>query len=421
MSPLLACLTAPPPALAFVVAFSGGLDSTVLLHLALAAGLRYLSAVHVHHGLQAAADDWARHCESQCLALGVDFSLARVSVPPASGQGPEAAARAARYAALSAAVPPGGVLLTAHHRDDQAETVLLRLFRGTGLAGLSGMATQGHTAQGTPLWRPLLDVPRAALHDYARAQGLRWIEDPHNADPRYARSWLRAIVMPPLNARWPGADAAIARAAVHAAEAQALLDRYAARLLAEHVLPDGSLRASGLKALPMAERHLLLRHALAARALPKPDTAMLRRLDAEVLGAAADAEPLLVWPGAECRRYRDRLYLAAPLVAVPTEAIEWDGHGPLRLPQGLGQLHSEAPEPMQVRFDLAGVRLKPEGSAHTRTLKQLCQTAGIPPWWRRRLPLVFVDGALVSVAGRWNTPAAPRLHWHAPTDWGLPP
>ena len=205
-----------------LIALSGGADSTALLHLAATSGLLAPSAIHVHHGLQAAADDWAAHCQALCDRLGVPLRIARVQVDPADSAGPEAAARLARYAAFTDALPAGGLLLTAHHRGDQAETVLLRLLRGSGVEGLGAIRPLTPFAQGW-LWRPLLDCPGETLRKYACAQGLDWVADPHNRSPRYARSWLRGELLPRLRERWPEAEAQLAATARRCDEAAGLL------------------------------------------------------------------------------------------------------------------------------------------------------------------------------------------------------
>lgn len=413
-------LQAPPSATAYCVAYSGGMDSTVLLHLAHAAHLPNLSAIHIHHGLQASADEWAAQCQAQCAAFGVPLQVLRVQVDVQHPQGPEAAAREARYAALRAQLSAGVVLLTAHHAGDQAETILLRLLRGTGVEGLAAMAVTSALGEHT-LWRPLLRTPRGALLGYAQRQGLRWIEDAHNRDPRYARSWLRAQVMPALRARWPDADAQLARAADHAADAALLLTQLADGLLHKLKGENGGLSVSGLLQLGAAERRLVLRHWLQRQGLPPPFAQTLQQLDTDVLPAGATAMPLLRWPGAEFRRYRDQLFAGRTLQAVPDDlCLDWDGTAPLALPAGLGLLCSETPQTMQVRFAVPGLRIRLAGQPHSRSLKQLSQEAGVPPWWRSRLPIIFVNRTVVSIAGHWNTQASPVLHWQRTNHWGLP-
>ena len=402
-----------------LLAYSGGLDSTVLLHLAVQAQLAGLSAVHIHHGLQAQADDWAAHCQQQCAALGVPLRIERVSVASKHPQGPEAAARAARYAALRALLPEGARLLTAHHQQDQAETLLLRLLRGTGVEGLAAMQPFSPFGKGQ-LWRPLLQVPRAVLRAHAEAQGLRWLEDPHNTDPRYTRSWLRREVMPLLQARQPQAAALLARTAALAAEAAEILGEVATADLQGLQRPDNSLHIPGLLALSPARRHGALREWFSQRQLPLPHAASLALLEQQVLAASPDATPLLAWPGVEVRRYRQQLFASAPLPPLPDGwQAEWTGEQPLDLPMGCGRLHALAPlpAPVQVRLARGGERIRPAGQAHHRSLKQLAQSAGVPPWVRARLPMVFAEGQLVSVAGRWTIAGGPQLRWQpADTD-----
>lgn len=413
-------LKSPPPATAYCIAYSGGMDSTVLLHLAHAARLPALSAIHIHHGLQDSADDWAAHCQAQCVTLGVPLQLVRVAVDAQHPQGPEAAAREARYAALREHLPAGAVLLTAHHTGDQAETILLRLLRGTGVEGLAAMSMLSAFGAHT-LWRPLLRTPREALLDYAQRHGLQWIEDPHNRDPRHARSWLRAQVMPALRTRWPDADAQLARAADHAADAALLLTQFADGLLLKLQGENGGLSVPGLLQLSAAERRLVLRHWLQQRGLPPPFAHTLQQLDTDVLPAGATAMPLLRWPGAEFRRYRDQLFAGRTLQAVPDDlCLDWDGLAPLALPAGLGELSTNTPQNMQVRFAVPGLRIRLAGAPHSRSLKQLGQENAVPPWWRSRLPIIFVDRTVVSIAGHWNTQDAPALRWRVRESWGLP-
>lgn len=417
---ILQLLKSPPLATTYCMAYSGGMDSTVLLHLAVAARLPNLSAIHIHHGLQASADGWAAQCQAQCVALGVPLQLVHVTVDAQHPQGPEAAAREARYAALREQLPAGAVLLTAHHAGDQAETILLRLLRGTGVEGLSAMSM--HSAMGEhTLWRPLLRTSREALLDYAECHGLQWIEDPHNRDPRYARSWLRAEVMPALRRRWPDADAQLARAADHAADASLLLSRLAISKLADLRGEHGSLSVSGLLQLDGAERRLVLRHWLQSLGLPPPFAQTLLQLDADVLPAGPTAMPLLRWPGGEFRRYRDQLFAGPPLAAVPDDlCLDWDGCAPLQLPAGLGMLCTDVSQPMQVRFAVPGLRIRLKGAPHSRSLKQLSQENAVPPWWRERLPIIFVNRTVASIAGRWNTQDAPVIQWQRTIQWGLP-
>lgn len=407
------------------VALSGGLDSTVLLHAlatARASGaLSMLAAIHVHHGLQAAAEDWARRCGALCESLGVELDLYRVRVDPRDPAGPESAARRLRYEAFARALAPGEVLATAHHRDDQAETFLIRALRGSGVEGLGAMRPWRRFAAGW-LWRPFLQLPRALIEHHARERNLVWIEDPHNADSRFLRSWLRGSVMPELARRLPGAAENLARSAALSAEASDLLDELAALDLAD--LADGpALSVAGLLRRSPARAVNAVRLWLRRLGLPAPRSAVLCRLRPELLEAASDRSPKLAWPGAELRRYRDRLFAGLPLPPAPGAAeIPWTGAHSPALPPGCGRLLGGAPAradgAWSVRFGVAGERFRPSGSPATRSLKNLFQEAGVPPWVRRRTPMLYRQGQLRWVGGfGWQGGSeAFELRWE-PEPW----
>lgn len=397
-------MPATPKGARIWLAFSGGLDSTALLHLLHAQGIKGLYALHIHHGLQDTADAWAKQCQAQCRKLKVPCEVLHVKIDPTNSVGPEAAARMARYNALRSKMREGDVLVTAHHRDDQAETVLLRLLRGAGVAGLAAMRPVTSFAPGI-LWRPLLQTPRAEILAYAKSAKLKWIEDPHNHVPRYARSFLRQEVMPRLREHWPQADVSLARAAEHCAEANELLnelarqDLYALRL-------DQALSVAGLQALSSARRRNALRYWLGEQGFDAPASAMLQRLEREVLQARIDAQPLLNCGTYEFRRYRDQLHVMSPLSAVPGNVeLQWDCKGELVLPEGCGVLKSNArkalPDLLTIRFPRGGETLRTGGASRTRTLKNLFQEAAVPQWQRLRTPLIYSEGQLVSVADRW--------------------
>lgn len=403
-----------------VLAYSGGLDSTVLLHLLATRGTPGLQALHVHHGLQAAADDWVAHCAAFCVRLQVPLILYKVRIDANDPAGPEAAAREARYAALREELHAGDLLVTAHHRDDQVETVLLRLLRGSGVDGLAAMRALTEFAPGR-LWRPLLDTPRETLRRYAETQGLTWIEDPHNQDRRYARSWLREELLPGLRQRFPQTDVSLARSARLAAEAAELLAVLAASDSAA-IAHGATLSVSGLLNFTATRRHNLLRHWLRGQGFEPPSADMLDRIDAEMLTAATDAEPLLGWSGCELRRYRDALFVLPPLPPPDETFAElWSRGTTLTLPPGCGLLRAEAPPPrdLKVRVARAGEMLKPAGSKHRRTVKNLFQEAGTPPWLRLRAPLLELDGESACIPGvaataEWRALLAEtgwRAHW----------
>jgi tRNA(Ile)-lysidine synthase len=369
-----------------LLGFSGGLDSSVLLHLLHALAPRFgytLAALHVHHGLSPQADEWARHCRRVCRALGVPLGVRRVRVARRTGRGLEAAAREARQAALLRA--RADAIALAHHLDDQAETVLLQLLRGSGTRGASAMPTVGALG-GKRLLRPLLEVPREAIAGYARAHGLAWVEDESNARDAITRNFLRHRVGALLATRFPRWRESLARAARHFAAAQ----------LDERALLRAFLAQQGLRA--PSEARLL---------------EMLKQL------AAASPRMRIEHDGARLRVYRGRVYVE-PIGGVrgrqppdaAFEALIWRGERALRIAAlGDGELRFRrvrgagidaarvAAGMLSVRPRSGGERLQPDPRRPRRTLKNLFQEAGIPPWRRARLPLLYCGEDLVWVPG----------------------
>ncbi|UCE90556.1 MAG: tRNA lysidine(34) synthetase TilS [Pseudomonadota bacterium] len=405
-----------PGATRYLVAYSGGRDSHVLLHLLSDARARLsgraLCALHVDHGLHPDSARWARHCVATCEELGVEYEILTVHAAACHGESPEAAAREARYAALAARVGAGDALLLAQHRDDQAETLMLQLLRGAGVRGLAAMPRHAVLGGGW-LGRPLLDVPRTAIDDYAARHGLRWVEDPGNQERAFDRNFLRHEVLPLLHQRWPAASATLARAASHQGEAATLLNQLAAQDWRQVALPDDALSVLALGALDEARQRNLLRYWLAdQRGLPLPDTRHLQRILHEVAGAAPHAQPCVAWSGAQVRRYRDTLVAQAPLSRHdPERRLVWDLRAPLPLLELGATLHCSDSEgeglavvrlaslPLTVRFRQGGERCVPAGRAHHHVLKKLFQEWGVPPWQRDRIPLIFAGEELAQVVG----------------------
>lgn len=410
---LAAALERLPAPRRFRVAYSGGLDSSVLLH-ALAALRPELSAEvlahHIDHGLHPDSPFWASHCRAQCEALGIALHVSRVEVVGVGDEGLEAAARRARYAAFAAAMAPGDCLLTAHHADDQAETVLLQLLRGCGPHGLAAMPAVERFAVGTHA-RPLLELERSALEACAQTAGLSWIDDPSNTDTRLRRNFIRHDIVPRLRQHWPALSRTLSRSARHAAAAAALLDERAAEDLPQLQGPrPDMLSVSDLVALSRPRADNLLRYWLRSLALPLPGTVQLERVHTEVLPARPDANPLLVWPGGEIRRYRGWLYAMTPFAPVdPDLVLPWDDpNRALSLPGGAisarpvrGTGLRADLGPLIVRFRRGGERCRPAGRGHAYPVKKLLQEAGVPPWLRSHVPLIHCndDGGLVAVTG----------------------
>jgi len=402
----------------FCVAFSGGLDSTVLLH-ALAAAIREhpagvyaLRAVHIDHKLQLHSADWCRRCADVATEAGVDFAFRQVRVPPDPPMGIEAAARTVRYQALRSLIEPGEALLTAHHADDQLETLLLALTRGAGVGGLSAMPACQPFGEGWHL-RPLLEFTRAELEEWARTQGLSWIADPSNDEGRFSRNYLRHEVIPALRQRWPGIAHSAVRSAGHLGEAGTLLDRLAA---ADHAVAavGPCLRVEALATLDGQRRRNLLRYWLRLHGARLPSTRKLLSLEHDMLAAQEDRLPCVEWDGFEVRRHRGLLYAAPQLSpALPRDtAFDWDWSQELLLPDRLGLLRmqkahgaglarAKLPLRLGVTFRHGGESLQTAGRNHHRKLKKLMQDADILPWWRSRLPLVHAGDELVAVGDLW--------------------
>lgn len=390
------------------VAFSGGLDSTALLHRLASDPLqreRGLRAVHVHHGLHADADAWATRCAEACAALGVPLTVRRVVVDRDAGLGPEAAARAARRAAFADGLGDDETLALAQHRDDQAETFLLRALRASGPEGLAAIRSWRRFANGW-MWRPLLDTPRARLRAYAEAHGLRWIEDPTNADLALDRNFVRHRVLPLLRERWPHAAAAFARSAALAAEAADLLAAHDPGLLASVREEVGhGLSVRRLCALAPPKRARVLRHWVATLGWPPLPADAIATIETQLLAApvAADRSPVHAWHGVEIRRWRGALHAVDPRHALPAGwSCDWDGRAPLALPNGdrLALTGIDGfPSPLRVRARVGGERLLLPDREHHHTLKHVLQAHGVPPWERARLPLLVTRGDVLLAVG----------------------
>lgn len=415
------------------VALSGGLDSTVLLHLLASLAQREtlppLSAIHIHHGMQAVADAWPAHCRELCAALSVPLQVEYVQVAP--GASLERAARNARYAAFVARLGTGELLLTAQHRDDQAETLLFRLLRGAGVQGLAGMPVSRALGAGY-LLRPLLDCSRTELLAYAQAHGLAWVDDPSNADERFSRNYLRRQVVPALLSRWPHASANMARSAAHLSEAAQLLDELAQQDIAaaQRSAEFAWLSLPNL-ALPTLRDLSEPRQRNALRYWLRPLTAMP---DSEhwagwraLRDAASDAAPIWRLAAGELRRSDDRLWWLAgdwlrspalPQVAVQAnQRVALPGNGLVRID---GQLPAGN---WQLGYRQAGEQILLPGRGR-RDLKRLFNELRVPAFVRDRLPLLRLDNQVVAVANLPGLQGAAdgswQLHWQPPTnDQGL--
>ncbi|ENR0231258.1 tRNA lysidine(34) synthetase TilS [Enterobacter bugandensis] len=397
-----------------LVGFSGGLDSTVLLHRLKLWRDRdpdvQLRAIHIHHGLSRHAEDWVAHCEALCEAWAIPLIVERVTLAD-EGLGIEAQARKARYTAFAGVLLPGEALVTAQHLDDQCETFLLALKRGSGPAGLSAMPARSDFA-GTQLLRPLLGETRASLEAWAREHQLSWIEDESNQDDSYDRNFLRLRVLPLLSERWPHFADATARSAMLCAEQESLLDELLSEELSDLISEDGALAIAPLEAISPARRAALLRRWLATHHAAMPSRAMLSRIWDEVAQAREDASPCVHLSGYEVRRYKGKLWWVKYSPSLTDVVLHWTSpEAPLILPRDAGSVslmptgHVRLPkpgEPVSVRFKAGGL-LHIVGRNGGRKLKKIWQEYNVPPWLRDTTPLLFYGETLIAAAGVFIT------------------
>lgn len=403
------------------IAYSGGIDSHTLLHslCQLRADTGWtINALHVNHQLQADADKWAQHCQQICSDLDVPCEVGRIQVED-HGEGIEAAARRLRYTWLANHIEDNDALLTAHHLDDQAETILLQLLRGSGVRGLAGMSMVSRFSAGI-LVRPLLEFERSDLEIYARRNGLHWVEDTSNRDIRRSRNFIRHRLLPMLQEHWLQTKRVLVRGGQHAREATTLLDAIALEDLRSSIVSedggdgDAVLSVPALLNLSVERRRNLLRHWIRQLTLPVPATLHMDQIDDIVVRSTRSRHAAVVWPGAEVRRYRDQLFAMTRLLNPdPGMKVAWNLSQPIEVP-GTGYVlnckasmgHGLSREKVDqgtvtVRLRQGGETCHLPGRSHHHKLKKLLQEAGIPPWQRHRLPLIFVDEDLAAVADRW--------------------
>lgn len=403
---LLAALAAWPAG-ELALAVSGGVDSTVLLEAVASTRAthgRRARVLHVDHGLHPESVRWAERVRATAEAFEMPVTVLRVAVEDRTGHGPEAAARRARYAALGQALAPGELLLTAHHANDQAETMLLRLMRGAGAEGLAAIRPLRPFARGW-LGRPWLSVPRAAILARAEACALDWIDDPANALLAHDRNFIRHEILPRLAGRWPRAVEAIVASARYlgdVAEREATNDRDELARLSHPDAPD-ALDLRRVAELPRSRRDALLRRLCLDRGLAPPDRRALAEIERQIADRRPDAETEIRWADVALHAWRDRLYVErqAPYLPADFEA-RWDGLAPCPLPAGLGEVAIEPPQAGEFRLAArrGGERIVLGAGRPRQSVKHALQDADVPPWQRRRAPLLWHEGTLWAV-GEW--------------------
>lgn len=408
------CLSQVEKSKTIYIAFSGGIDSTVLLHAArqICNETKHtLKAIHINHQIHKDSLVWAQHCEDQCRLLGVKFKNVVVDTKQFSQHGVEGSAREARYQAFKDFLTNNDVLLTAHHADDQMETVMLQLFRGAGVHGLAACARERRLGDAV-LIRPLLDVSRAQIENYAQQAQLTWLEDPSNQSLEHDRNYLRHKIMPLLHSRWHNLHDIAGRVAQWQNEAAILLDEVADADLTLALDEQGRLRINQIESLDYLRKKNLLRRWIRGHQCHVPNSDILARIVYEVMHSREDASACVQWQKNEVRKFRNKLYL---LVDVSTHdsslSYQWKLNDRLELPSLNTTLTHQAlkefgvrltgVDQLTVRFRQGGEVMRPKGRGCQKELKALFQESSVEPWLRGRIPLLYHGDELIFVWGYW--------------------
>ncbi|WP_394127593.1 tRNA lysidine(34) synthetase TilS [Vibrio hepatarius] len=393
-----------------VLGLSGGLDSRVMLELLAQYAQQHsveCLAVHVHHGLSDNADQWAKQCQHWCQSLNVPLVIERVSLD-VEGRSIEESAREARYNALSKHLKCGDLLLTGQHADDQLETFLLALKRGSGPKGLASMAAV-MPFEKAQIVRPLLSATRQEIEEFARSLDLEWVEDESNQDQRFERNFIRHNLTPSMRERWPHIHQSVQRSAELCAEQEQLLDELMTEKLSAAMYSDDSLDIATLAAMSELARMRLLRMWLESLGLRMPSRVQLDKLWQEVAQAQQDANPQLTLADGQIRRFAHKLYVVQAWQSLEHWQCALQLEQVCQLPDELGQLalvssssgklsqQALAQAPLQVLFNPEGLTAHPAERGHSRKLKKLFQEYGIPSWLRRRTPIVMCGERVVAV------------------------
>ncbi len=415
-----------------IIAYSGGLDSSCLLYACqyifnqpsflntlnlVTQSKPVLKAIHIDHGLSDNAETWAEHCQSQCDSLGLPLIIAKATLDLNSGLGIEAEARKARYQLLSDLSCQNALVVTGQHLDDQAETFLLNLKRGSGPKGLACMPSQRVLKGTQDLLRPLLNITRAELEHYAASNGIVWVEDESNQDNKFDRNFLRNEVLPSLNQRWPSFSRTVGRSAELCADYAALADEIAEQDLTLGIISADQLDLSPLSELSAFRLQNCLRLWFAKHNLTTPSRAMLANIIHVFIEAKSDSNPELKMDNKVLRSYRNRLYLNnLELHQSEMFGFTWDGEHSIEVSKGqpsyvfalsneISLMRLRMPteqEQVHIVFNVTGnTKCKPIGRSGSRAIKKLLHEYHIPPWQRSKVAYVYYNDVLVSAVGLW--------------------
>ncbi len=396
------------------VGFSGGLDSTVLLHalnqLKIDQRDFQLSAFHVNHQLQKGADSWEYFCQHFCQKYSISFHSARVIIDRDSKSGIEATARDARYQAFHEHLGDQELLLTAHHLDDHIETVFLKLLRGTGVEGAMGILPFSNFKK-LNIVRPLLAFDRDSLLRYAEKQELMWIDDPSNASEQFDRNYLRRKVLPHIEQRWPAYKQTINRFTQNVTDINNVTHEITqADYSTTFNENDASLDLQALAKLTIERQSLLLRFWIKELGYEVPNQKHIQQI-LKGVNARHDANPQVCWNDVQIRRYRSKLFLFSRDDQFIMQEYSWDLREPLFIPGvgtldvthvvGAGIKKDYFQRSVNVKFRIGGEVCRPHKRSHAHTLKKLLQENSIPPWQRDKLPLIVIQNEIAAVVGEF--------------------
>lgn len=407
---------------ALLVAYSGGVDSSVLLHALVELKRLYLHkleirAIYIHHGLSENADGWAKHCQIQCEKWQIPLIIEKVNLNKNAGN-IEAQARNARYQAIKNHQQHNEILCTAQHLDDQSETFFLALKRGSGPAGLSAMAQESKH-----VLRPLLSITRQQIEAYAHKHNIIWIEDESNQDEQFDRNFLRLSVLPVLNARWPHFSQMVTRSAELCQEQEQLIESLLAAHFQDALTLNGQIRIDALTNISDYKRSALLRMWFKSQLINMPSRQQLELIWQTVALAKQDANPQFFLPERQIRRYQRQLYLLPHYQHIEDNVLNWDLSHSLKLPDNVGMLHANYQDDAACRaansHEKVTVRFHAEGKFHivgrqgSRSIKKLWQERQVPSWRRTRTPLVFYNEQLITAVGVFITQegAGKQIHF----------